>query len=367
MRIDDFYDVVVVGAGPSGSICAKKLSDNGLKVLLIEKCSMPRNKACTGIVAPDSVKIIEKEIGAFPKALCVRPEAFKGFKYKMGKGVPFINMNQSDDEVCYSVWRREFDYWLAIEASNAGVNVVDQCFFVSMDKMSKDMVEIRIQVRSDDGITSEIRSIRARYLVGADGINSRVRRSLFPENKGGSNNFCRQEYYHGKSSLEVGYYYYFRYNTAVDEPIWLFHKDGYIVIGSVAYPGNKIIENRNRIHQFLSENYDLQVGKMEIYEVCRESTNYTIQRIAKGALAFTYGVEGYPVLMVGEAAEMVDSMGEGIAVALESGCNAAEAILIYEKSHKESLESIYEDICSDLVKRITSKWQDFYNKFGRFF
>jgi len=42
----DYYDVVIVGAGPAGSTCAYYLSKQGAKVLLLEKQKFPRDKHC---------------------------------------------------------------------------------------------------------------------------------------------------------------------------------------------------------------------------------------------------------------------------------------------------------------------------------
>ena len=44
------YDVVVIGAGPSGCVAAKVLAEKGHKVLLVERCKMPRYKSCSGIL-----------------------------------------------------------------------------------------------------------------------------------------------------------------------------------------------------------------------------------------------------------------------------------------------------------------------------
>ena len=46
------YDVVVVGAGPAGSTAAKFLSEESLKVLLIDKDKFPREKPCGGGLPP---------------------------------------------------------------------------------------------------------------------------------------------------------------------------------------------------------------------------------------------------------------------------------------------------------------------------
>ncbi len=46
------YDLVVVGGGPAGSTCAREAALRGLRVLLIEKERLPRNKLCGGALSP---------------------------------------------------------------------------------------------------------------------------------------------------------------------------------------------------------------------------------------------------------------------------------------------------------------------------
>jgi geranylgeranyl reductase family protein len=53
---DDDADVIVVGAGPSGSTAAYYLAQAGLNVLLIEKSRFPREKVCGDGLTPRAVK-----------------------------------------------------------------------------------------------------------------------------------------------------------------------------------------------------------------------------------------------------------------------------------------------------------------------
>jgi geranylgeranyl reductase family protein len=53
---DDDADVIVVGAGPSGSTAAFYLAQAGLNVLLIEKSRFPRDKVCGDGLTPRGVK-----------------------------------------------------------------------------------------------------------------------------------------------------------------------------------------------------------------------------------------------------------------------------------------------------------------------
>ena len=49
------YDAVVVGAGPAGSATAAHLASGGAKVLLLDRASFPRDKACGGGLTPRGV------------------------------------------------------------------------------------------------------------------------------------------------------------------------------------------------------------------------------------------------------------------------------------------------------------------------
>ncbi len=44
------YDVIVVGAGPTGSTAAKVLAEKRLHVLLVERHKLPRYKSCSGVL-----------------------------------------------------------------------------------------------------------------------------------------------------------------------------------------------------------------------------------------------------------------------------------------------------------------------------
>jgi len=43
-------EVIVVGAGPAGSSCARALRDEGIDVLVVEKKALPRYKCCSGVL-----------------------------------------------------------------------------------------------------------------------------------------------------------------------------------------------------------------------------------------------------------------------------------------------------------------------------
>lgn len=54
------YDIVIVGAGPSGCACALELQQSGLQVALIDKEEFPRDKICGDAIPGPAFKAMEK-------------------------------------------------------------------------------------------------------------------------------------------------------------------------------------------------------------------------------------------------------------------------------------------------------------------
>ena len=52
------YDVIVAGGGPAGSTAAHRAAKNGLSVLVLEKETYPRDKACAGAVSQKALNVI---------------------------------------------------------------------------------------------------------------------------------------------------------------------------------------------------------------------------------------------------------------------------------------------------------------------
>ncbi|MCB9799505.1 MAG: NAD(P)/FAD-dependent oxidoreductase [Candidatus Omnitrophica bacterium] len=60
------FDAVIAGAGPAGLSTALKLQAAGWRVLVVEKCKVPRDKVCGGFVGPENILFL-KELGIYEK------------------------------------------------------------------------------------------------------------------------------------------------------------------------------------------------------------------------------------------------------------------------------------------------------------
>lgn len=68
------WDVLVVGAGPSGALAAREVARDGASVLLVDKAAFPRQKVCGGCLNAAALAILEVlGLGQLPVQLGARP------------------------------------------------------------------------------------------------------------------------------------------------------------------------------------------------------------------------------------------------------------------------------------------------------
>ncbi len=77
------WDVVVIGAGPAGSIAAFGLAKAGLTVLLVEKAEHPRFKVCGSCLSIEGMQLLA-QMGAAHKLDLLHPIPIRGIKMHSG-------------------------------------------------------------------------------------------------------------------------------------------------------------------------------------------------------------------------------------------------------------------------------------------
>jgi geranylgeranyl reductase family protein len=147
------YDVLVSGAGPSGSYAAYLLAKGGHKVALIERERIPRDKCCAGGVMQRAVGLLDFQI---PDGLIER--RVTGANVVLGERVHTIDVGK----VVISIVRRSrFDAFLSAQAEKAGCEILQ----------GQRLADVR---ESEDGVEARLGSgtLQARSMVIAEGSTS---------------------------------------------------------------------------------------------------------------------------------------------------------------------------------------------------
>jgi geranylgeranyl reductase family protein len=184
---DDDADVIVVGAGPSGSTAAYYLAQAGLNVLLIEKSRFPRDKVCGDGLTPRAVKSLV--------AMGVDISEEAGWLRNKGLRVIGGGLRLELDWPELSSWpgyglvrpRSSLDEELARRAQAAGAKLLegttvtgpvldDNGRIVGVETTSETEEKSKSRSRSDNAERSTGSSVtyRARVVVAADGNSSRL-------------------------------------------------------------------------------------------------------------------------------------------------------------------------------------------------
>ena len=175
------FDVVIVGAGPSGSACAYWLAKAGWSVCLVEKKTFPREKTCGDGLTPRSVYQLQ-EMGL------EREVARHGHRYNGLRAFGFgatLAMNWPEHpkfpNYGYTITRFNLDGLVAEHARAKGATLLNGVEVVDLLEPSdapgyglKGAKGVVVKEK-DTGTTAEL---RARYVVVADGQNSRMGREL---------------------------------------------------------------------------------------------------------------------------------------------------------------------------------------------
>lgn len=314
------YDTIIVGAGPAGATLARKLSKDGYNVLLIEKCKLPRYKACGGGITGRCYKLIDLDIS----------ELIEDITYKLE--FVFDNKNsivvESEEPVIYQVDRTKFDYFLVNKAVESGAELHSEEKFIDF-KYIDDYVLVKTNKAIYEG----------KILVGADGINSIVaRKAGFVNSKKGI--ALEAEIYVNKSIIaeKLG-------RVCVDFSAinggygWIFPKENRLAVGVGTF-NYKAIDIKENLNGFIDKIIDSE-AKFEVYG---------------HPLAFPNGENGIyndeRILLVGDAMVLGDPFtGEGIYNAFLTANIAYETISSKLKGNAE-LNEYTKKINSELIPDI---------------
>jgi flavin-dependent dehydrogenase len=165
-------DVLIAGAGPAGAIAATLLARLGVRVMVFDRATFPRDKLCGDSLNPGALAVLRR----------------LGLEEVAAPGLPIDGMIVTSDggvrvegryRVCQgrSLMRRELDAALAAAASNAGARIEEGVLVEGplLDGDTRRVVVTGLSIRGRDGHSI---GVRARLVIAADGRYSRVARPL---------------------------------------------------------------------------------------------------------------------------------------------------------------------------------------------
>ncbi len=172
---DDATDVIVVGGGPGGSATALRLARAGHRVTLLDRARFPRHKACSEYTSPQTLRHLDG-LGVLHELDAGLGTALRGTRvtaaggqvltgdFSRAGGTPFRPTG-------LALPRLVLDHVLLRAAADAGVTVREG--MTVLDLRGADAEGRAVQVRDGDGA---VHRLRARVVVGADGLRSTVAR-----------------------------------------------------------------------------------------------------------------------------------------------------------------------------------------------
>jgi digeranylgeranylglycerophospholipid reductase len=162
MMIKEFYDVIVIGAGPAGSVAARFAAENGASVLMLERDREPGIpvRCAEGVshngIAP-FIEIDQRWIASEIKvAKLSSPDGNYAEMHNNGTG--------------YVLERRIFDTALCELACKHGAHLLTKADAVDLI-WEKDRIS-GVKYRYQD----QLREVKCNIVIGADGVESRVGR-----------------------------------------------------------------------------------------------------------------------------------------------------------------------------------------------
>ena len=289
------YDVAVIGGGPSGAVAARLLAQAGLETVLLER-NLQNVKPCGGAIPLGLIEEFSLPSELVEKKLShMRARSPKGRVIGMHMPNGYVGM----------VRRERFDSYLRDEARKAGCTI-EEGLANSIDQKGDGFV-----IRS---LGDKLPPIEAKYIIGADGANSKTADALhFPPND--LKVIAMQQRFRYTPSIEQFseiVEIWFDGEVSPDFYGWIFPKADHLAIGTGT-------EDRKHNIRELQKRFVEKIGITD---------KPYLDEAAKIPMKPRRSFTGNRAILVGDAAGLVTpANGEGIFFAMRSGKLGAQAMI----------------------------------------
>ena len=353
MKNKQFFDVVIIGAGPSGSNAAisyKKLNPD-LKIALVDKAIFPRDKSCGDAFGPGVISALKRfgnEHILEDEPEVVSTTLFGPKNIGIQNYIPEVK--NKEDSIVYVIPRLDLDNRILNLAKEEEVETFEGYRF---SKFFNNEESVSVEIENE---AKEKYILEAKLLVGADGANSRVRKSLnLKQNSDWNKAIAIRAYIDSPNYLEI-----FKERTlmfeinvsAIKGYAWAFPSKGNLLNIGIGVPLSVFKKEKMDIKNLLDE----FVKTLESRGV--EVENLRMEKSFMLPFASSRPKLGHNrVALIGDAGSMINPMsGEGIFYGMEAG------FLLANETHQLINES-----GSELNKGITKYEKVFNKRFGKHF
>jgi len=327
------HEVIVVGAGPAGSVAAAVLAKQGCQVLLLDKAEFPRDKVCGDGIGWNSIRLLS-DLGLSLESSMGRLHSCDRVRGFSPGGHVFEGPFPHKDGHCrhgYIIPRKRFDHVLWEFVLQEGAKF--ERLRVTEPIMERGVV-CGVRGRTDGKVVER----RARITIAADGVNSVIARFLHP-NKAPPRHYAvaMRSYFAGVQDLDRGVEFYFN-QAHLPGYGWAFPLgEGVANIGI----GLRLDVYRNK-GQPLGQVFERFIGGPRLVEKLSRAAPMGDPRGCLLPLASQPLQRAYDgVLLVGDAGAFVSPLtGGGIYNAMETGRIAAEVALEALQGNGGSLEEL---------------------------
>jgi len=353
MKNKQFFDVVIIGAGPSGSNAAisyKKLNPD-LKIALVDKAIFPRDKSCGDAFGPGVISALKRfgnEHILEDEPEVVSTTLFGPKNIGIQNYIPEVK--NKEDSIVYVIPRLDLDNRILNLAKEEEVETFEgyrfSNFFINEESVS-------VEIENEE---KEKYILDAKLLVGADGANSRVRKSLnLKQNSDWNKAIAIRAYIDSPNYLEI-----FKERTlmfeinvsAIKGYAWAFPSKGNLLNIGIGVPLSVFKKEKMDIKNLLDEFVKTLESRGVIVENLRMEKSFMLPfASSRPKLAHNR------VALIGDAGSMINPMsGEGIFYGMEAG------FLLANETHQLINES------ASMLNTGIRKYEKVFNKrFGKHF
>ena len=313
-------DVLVVGAGPAGTIAARHLATAGVRVRLVDRATFPRHKLCGDTLNPGSMAMLSRIDPAVARRVRAQALATTGITVT-GPGGAMVAADYPDGLCGAAVSRHELDQWLLESAVHAGARFDPGVVVRSPSVVESGFSRIARVVGVHATCGRHEYKLSARVVIAADGRASRLGTAL------GLTRFARspQRWAYGAYFSDV--------KNLTSRGEMHIRTDGYV--GIAPLPGGLanvcVVRARPDLpagqstEELISRTIAADPLLASRFDRARRATDIAVL----GPLAVESKAAGCPgLLLAGDAAGFVDPMtGDGLRFAIHGGELAARAAL----------------------------------------